>query len=530
MYLPSSHSKRWAAVFRMGKKIPIATKAAIAEYKAMWPVLFDHLLPDWNARSGPYDMQSESDFDETIENMPTRQRTNRKNWFISYTRGYVKDFSTRFEFFAKTDEGTFEWGDEQNMQMANFDFHLDGPAAGKPRNLFNATNAMFAHTQGTLLDLKNGFKDTRYTFATRVGGMDIVMPRVFTVPFGDKANTQWKFTYAADTDNRQDSAWFTEAWNSGANVHTAMGGDDNNTIVHWKNWRIEIETDVSMCDQSISEHFMRFFCDFLTFCGVDSRVVRMIEDSFTCPGSYSIDKEVWILITFFFPQLKTGVGHTSICTTLVVGSGIYYLMKKLIGLLEASASAALPTADQIAIWIEEWMLALGMQLKVKVFVNSPIPLSTFHKRYFVPIGDGTFTACSLPGTTIVKMCKVRADQPMNPKRFWKTLGGGALSRAPASHNPLVRILMDKLVRIPTVPIFDDYYKSWVNPDPEWERVVGDGPKAAHYAFMVARYGIAEQDILELEDLLQRVDVYKWYDYSGSVPARVVMNMWAQDSS
>ena len=141
-----------------------------------------------------------------------------------------------------------------------------------------------------------------------------------------------KFFYGADTDNIQDSLWFTEAYNSkdSNTVYLIVGGDDNSFVFYYQGRRYEVECDVSGCDQSHHAHFAHIFEMFLKLADVNPDIIKQILETYTADGKYYHRNELVATLRFMCSQLKTGVGHTSLANTIVVACLMIYILSHLL--------------------------------------------------------------------------------------------------------------------------------------------------------------------------------------------------------
>jgi hypothetical protein len=514
LYLPSPHSSTWATIMRAGKTPPTADPSSVAKLNKMVTKILDAgFLQNPGLRSEGFDSTTYVQFLETIAEMPAQKRRRRLESFLGYVHGCGKDLSRAMTFFAKSDEVTP---------------FFDAPETkGASRCIYDAAETDFFHNQGTVVDVKHALKkpeegeDPFHVTPT----LEVEMPKTIPLKIGDFTIL---FTYGADTDNCQDSVWYTRAMRLTDDnvIHLIVGGDDNLTILYWRGKRIVIEGDVSACDQSMGEHWAEIFDNYLERVGVPAHLRTLFLNTYKDPAILKLFQEKYCTIKFKKTQLKTGVGHTSLANTICVSLCMIFALLRTLMDPEAVISDKYITDS-----IVRHCASLGVEMKIQVWIDPPIAMGTFHKRYFVPVhkfSEPLYTACPLPGTTLVKMCKVRAPMHMNKKTFLKRMRDGCLSRKSCSHHPFVRTIIDLWVENDCVPEDEFTYGAKINKSPQWLLQVGDGDPEDHYQYCFARYGVAREDYDNLEFILKNLDTSWYYNITHTRPSEVINLFWRGD--
>jgi len=518
LYLPSPHASLWTVLFRCGKSIPDFSGVHDEAFRKFSRSVFFEWNLAYNPRSAGLDSVEIQDFLDTIKKMNPASRRKRLEWFLSFVAGSKKVTSKTMKFFAKTDEELFMNQAERGELLGLESF----TPAGKPRSIFNAADVVFACTQPELSALKGVVKENLEESNINLAGYEVAMPRVLHHTFSTSQGIYQVFLrYMADSDNIQDAAWISEAWKGREReIYIAVGGDDNATVLFYQGHRIELEGDLSMCDQSMRALFADIFCEFLRKTDVPQEVVNMVAETYKQPATWFVGTEKICDIIFKEQQLKTGVAHTSFSNTFIVGLLIIFGLENNIRWLDKNNGMFEPSSFQKGL-IEGWR-EMGITMKLKMFVDSEAPLLTFHKRYFVPLErDSTaFTACPLPSTT-VKMCAVRAPTLMKPSTFWKRLRESARSRENSSHNPITRkfingILYSRPKHVNTWidGIQEKLIKIDANPETHfggnvaninWYQMEGDGVPSSHRDFCIAHYGFTEEEYNIVLTEIDRLD-------------------------
>eukprot|EP00997_Jenningsia_sp_PLL12_P004533 NODE_191_length_2216_cov_40.000000_g163_i0.p1 GENE.NODE_191_length_2216_cov_40.000000_g163_i0~~NODE_191_length_2216_cov_40.000000_g163_i0.p1 ORF type:complete len:500 (+),score=17.52 NODE_191_length_2216_cov_40.000000_g163_i0:134-1501(+) len=443
----------------------------------------------------------------TMSKMPRASRVKRLAAYNKYIEGTDKDFASGVQMFTKLDEVTYQ-----------------SERDGKPRSLFNGPDSDFYFVQGLLVDVKNILKEEEIDPEPE---FDARLPREHIFRHG---NLTIHFYYMADSDNIQDSLWMTKAQKAQKDLWLAVGGDDNTIIWFHQGRRIEIECDVSSCDQSHASHFRDFFARFLGAIGLSSAAIQRIVHSYTTPGVYKNNVQGTLFtMKFLKSQLKTGVGHTSLANTLVVMSLMVFVMSEIFDRLEEGIIQVEDIENQIT----TSCACLGMKMKVQCFIDPLICQVTFHKRGFIwSKRADMYTAFPLPGTSLIKMAKVKCPVPTSSKRFWKILAGGALSREPCSNHPWVRHLITILVKHykPTEAYIENPYASQISHDQSFLWTVGDGSDEDHRTYTIARYGITAEEYDVVTDFLLTIKPTCFYQAPINCEVGEILNrMWARDN-
>lgn len=546
LYVPSPHASIWTVVMRCGKSLVETEKELDMEFHDYCSSIFEK----WNIRYDPVSAGLDSvtldTFLDTIADMNPASRRRRLDWFLSYMAGNKKVTNASMKFFTKTDEVLI-------MADPECEYGDAFTPLGKPRSIFNASDLCFSTTQPELSVLKKVVKEKEDGSQVQMGDYCVEMPRVLEHRFTVRGE-EWviKLRYMADSDNVQDAAWMHEAWSAGDHtIHICVGGDDNGTVMMWNGMRIEIEGDLSMCDQSMRELFRRIYCEFLLKAGMPPKVVDAIQRTYSEGASY-FDRSGQLMceIHFLQEQLKTGVAHTSFSNTFIVGLLMFHGLQRLIESFEPGEKNECMNdlAVEMKSFLEQHWLSLGITMKLQIYINSKQPLMTFHKRYFVPWQNGAgFMACALP-STIVKMCAVRAPTVMNPKTFKKRLVESARSRASIACNPLLRAFMMAVgvdVRLPSVTtriassvgwlfnsnVFnngrDGGYAAGIN-NTSWAELEGDGEFDDHMWFMWQRYGVTKEEFEGMIDVARRLDVEHCYRFANTLQGDFMWTLFKKD--
>lgn len=494
-YLPHPHANPFATIYRCGKTALKPKPEVVASYRDFWLI---HLRAFQacvvNLRDEGKDDVTLEHLLQTVAKMPSASRQKRLLYHEAYQTGSKKDVSSSIHFFVKTDEFLYK--------------HV-------PRSLFNGTDPSFCFNQGVLVDVKQVLKAVEADFS-------------FPRPWHFKINgLNYYLYYMADSDVIQDSEWYDFVRTQNEGVHIAVGGDDNLTVAFFQGHLFEIEADVSMCDQSHHAHFRNFFLNFLRMLGIPEHVIDDVKSSYTCNACFRcFENGVMLVVKFLESQLKTGVGHTSLANTMTVASLVIFALQLLF------SEDFNPKRNYVALF-NSICASLGMQMKTKIFIDSERSCVTFHKRYFVQNYKGKFVACSLPGTTLVKMTKVRAPLPMAPDAFWKILAGGCLSRQFSPQNPLIRLIITKLLThyTPDQMYIDNPYSSAESDSEEWWMSATDGLYDHHMDFMVARYGISYEEIESISCAIEGMRCDRFYSCNWNVELRaLIVRMWEVDNA
>jgi hypothetical protein len=234
-------------------------------------------------------------------------------------------------------------------------------------------------------------------------------------------------------------------------------------------------------------------------------------------------KEVAAKIVFLESQLHTGVGQTSNFNTMCVMASLWHALSETQVYRDLDGWKA-----QLEMVFEE--LGLMMKLKISSYNGEDYLPGTYHKRYFVRDVHNNWLACSLPGTTLVKMNKVLCTSKMSQKKIWKTMAEGCASRRFASQNPLVRFIIERALRESHVrTISADPYSQFILRDPEYIERFGDGPLEAHLGFMYWRYKITSDQYHLIMTMLGDFGFRLTVNFSKEPANAFVLRMWSADN-
>lgn len=525
-FIPSPQAAMWTCVYRTGKPGLEADAAKVRRFVNFWRDNMDVWLRPMHKRDEGGLHVTMENYAETLENMPGDKRAKHLEYLLGVHMGMVRHKEVDFQFHCKSDEVNFlelRCPDNDLGLVENFDAPNLLYLNGKPRHIFAATTYDMSYTQGALYDLKKMLKAIEPAEE---------LPNAFVVILkGERTDVAIPcfMTYGADLDNVQEGLWYTAARNK-QGIHVLVGGDDNFIIICWQGFYIEFEGDISMCDQSHKPHFRDLCLEICRQLKMASDVIDLMGRTYTKQAHFVHKRERMATIKYKDCQLKTGVGHTSVFNTLTITSLIAYCCQYLVWYYEYYGDFG--TKEMISQTMVEESAALGMKLKAKCWVAPACPMATYHKRYFVwSSAANEFVACPLPGTTLMKMCKVRCGQRSSWKRARKILIGGAESRKHSSQSPPVRALINNLLRQGHAPAYtDNPYSSLVRPDPTHLEKRGDGDRAGHVQFFNERYGIGESEMVELEEFYGSVQIDMGYNLAQDYPFihRLLLKMWEVD--
>jgi len=510
LYVPNPQSNLWTLAYRMGKTGLTPSKGAQHRYRQFWKERQHGWKRDVDWRDDGAETTTFANFLDTLAEMPKSKSRRHLEWAGEYMMGLHRWHATPYRIFAKLDEVTYlEGTDADTLTIADFEGICIN---GKSRHLLSVSPHDMFYEQGNLKDIKSELK--RELFG---------LPEPFIFPLTTEAGefvTNLMLTYGADMDNQQVSHWYTHA-RSNEGVHVLVGGDDNATVLNFRGVYIEIEGDVSMCDQSHSELHRDLFLDVCRLNGMSPKVVQSMKDNYTSLAVFYKGNERVAMVLMLDSQLKTGSTKTSFANTVTVGQVIVYIMQKLVYQIEHY----LPSETEIANLFKEEAALIGMKMKVKVWIRPHIPRITYHKMYFVWSRKANiYTACPLPGSTIKKMLKVRAPTLCSRERYLQLLSDGARSRWPCSQNPICRVLMERLQYWKGTFGFD-LYKQIRDDEDLWLNTVGDGAELAHWEYMEVVYGIGKEEIDELMTWAVHLDINVAQDLSQSRLGELLNKLW-----
>lgn len=525
-YVPNPQSKLWTTVYRTGKPALEPRPGAVHRYKQFWKKhrhVFATRVTDFRDDGG--NSTTLENFLQTTAEMAPAQRRRRVEWVMQYICGFKKYTPGTYKFFTKLDEVVVLEASSDDCYYYEIDSE-GNIVNGKARHIFNATDFEIFHNQGVITDLKKVAKSPcDYYFG---------IPEPYSFPLELKNGRIFDnvyLTYGADVDNQQESHWYTHAHQT-RGIHMIVGGDDNLTLFTLDGSFIECETDVSMCDQSHHAHFRDEQSATMRLMGLSEECVRLMHESYTCPASMFIKQELIVTLLYLSSQLKTGSGITSWANTFTVGKLMIYIIQTIVLALEKMGFRNVD-AGYLKSHIEEEAAALGMKLKVKTYVDFDIPMGTYHKRYFVWSEQASmYTSCPLPGSTLKKLFKVRANNPIKFSTYERILVSGAQSRWPCSQNPIVREALRSIQRTSS---YKNPLTVQLNPnqpqiaqDPMWLEAVGDGDYSAHAQFMWERYRIDEVGFSALIAWAKNLDVKRAIDLREDPLGHLLGYMWRVD--
>jgi len=510
LFIPNPSSSLWTLVYRMGKTGLVANKTAMKRYRRFWSRLRKCWVRDVDWRDDGMETTTFKNFLATLEEMAPAKKRRHLEWAAQYMMGLHRWNPSLYRLFAKLDEAT-------NLEYAA-EYELDEqalilPLNGKPRHLLSVTPHDMFCEQGLLKDIKCELKRTLFG-----------LPEAFHFPIENAEGmllTHVHLIYGADMDNIQESEWYTRS-RAEEGVHLLVGGDDNATVINLRDLYIEIEGDISMCDQSHNEDHRD---EFLTVCadnGMNLRAIQSMKENYTANVVYFKGRERVATVTRDC-QLTTGSTKTSFANTVTVGKAIVYLLHQLIN----EACKTNISEDHVNKLFKEESEKLGLKVKVKSWINPSFPRLTYHKRYFVWSDKGRiYTSCPLPGSTLKKMLKVLAPTLCSRARYLQLLAAVARSRWPCSNNPICRVVMEQLHQERGVFQLNPYKQ--INDDPTWLDRVGDGRDFHHIQFMEATHGITEADYAHLMSWASRIRLDQAQNLINRRTGQLLHQLWAAE--
>lgn len=282
-----------------------------------------------------------------VSNMPARAQKIRLQPFE------VSEDSSKHEFCVKLDES-----------LAN----------PKPRGLVNVGNKSFWDSRSYVKHCTDQLNRIR-AFVT-----------VFRIQESARKFSYMHlcFSYGAEMSPDEKSAWrrwvdrYLERTKIKYAIFTLAGGDDTATLVWLNGKMIQIEKDLSMCDQSHDLLSVKFCYHVLVSLGLLSRdhagkFCQLIDKDFRLRFDVGNKRR---------PFLPTGIGPTSLFNTLVVG------LEELLGAADVVGKMlhmSAPPKKNLLKYLETEIIAihtrLGRNVKVKVTDNPN--LLTFHKGAWI---------------------------------------------------------------------------------------------------------------------------------------------------
>lgn len=513
-FIPSPQAALWTCAYRTGKEALEPDPVAIKRFTTFWEKYMHVWQRPFDSRDQGGSQTVFENYEETLKNMPGAQRQKHLEYAIAVQAGLAQLKDLDFTFHCKSDEVTYLERDNKQEIYLN----------GKPRHIFSATTHDMYTTQGALYDIKKVMKQTE---------PGNPLPNPFVINLLDdngQSIMPLYMTYGADLDNVQLGLWYTQARTS-QGMHMLVGGDDNFIIINWRGFYIEFEGDISMCDQSHNKH-LRDHCVAVDLkIGAPPWVVEHIKKHYTKQAHFVYKKERLATIKYKCSQLHTGNGATSLHNTITVmsliGYGCDFLARQF------AYFGTFGNAEFISATLQEECAKIGMKLKPKCWVSPPCPLATYHKKYMVWSSKcEQYVACPLPGTTLMKMCKVRCASRLKWKKIVRILIGGAESRKFCSQSPPVRALINNLLQQGTAPAYiENPYADYLYQGADHLDARGDGDYDRHAEFFQTRYEIGLDGLQLLTRFYSNLKIDQGYDLFETDPYihSLVKKMWAVDN-
>lgn len=509
LYTPSPHASFWTTVYRCGKTPPLYDLFEQAQFHEFADKFLKQMTSgmcvEW--RSQDWETLTPEILVETMRNMPPKQAQSRMDAYWQAFNAEVKPDSHHSIAFVKQDEN---------------------PGGGKPRHIFNSSHYAFQTLQPGLFDIKKSLKQESPVWYF---GQEIMMP---TPHVFKTAGLTFKVSYMADTDQVQDAAWMFFAMQAQpGEVHIAVGGDDNTTIMNIGGVIYQIEGDISMCDQSMNEGLSGLFIAFCRLAGASEQFLKVLQESYTMPCLFfsrpdiHTNPELIAVVHFLVWMLKTGWPQTSCSNTVLLMLIVSYVINK------TTYAPRNRGQEMDSTWLSEHLknnfALLGIKMKIAVY-KGHYCMVTYHKKYFIEHPSGIYTTSFLPGASIPRMLRVRTSTPINSSVFWQRIREGISSRLPVVAHPKLRRWMCSLAEELIWQPGDLLYKGISNVN-VGSQFMDDESIPLHEEFWCRRYRITRDNVRLIVDFICTLREGYFYDTRCFPEVNCLLTqMWIIDNS